>query len=381
MQLSFDPSTIDVVFIGGGPVALWTAIQTKLHAPQANIVVLEKYADYQRIHNLYIEAASLNSTCQSPLFKNLVQSLKSSHAISTNELENTLAVTAEKVGIIIQKNIEITHPENDLKPFTKAGIIVGADGAHSIMRQYVVNKPADECLQIQKNLHYIADLSYTEINPPIKFIEKLSANSVVGNCIYEIHSKKSQKTTLRTFIPADAYEMMQNATRKTPKNIFSQDVVVSVREEFLTFLKIKYNGIFEKHIDLTNASVTTTTLGCYLSKKIIRKENGRIHCLVGDAAFGVPFFRSLNNGFICGTTLAQTIAATFNSQEDKQGSLWKNELSFENYEASTLELARRQIWYAGIKSSGINTWIRIAKMFQLGPSQYLKASYSESPIS
>jgi hypothetical protein len=30
--------------------------------------------------------------------------------------------------------------------------------------------------------------------------------------------------------------------------------------------------------------------------------------LVGDSAFGVPFFRALNNGFLCGSHLAFTLA-------------------------------------------------------------------------
>lgn len=366
MQFSFDPSAADVVFVGGGPVALWTAIQAKLQAPQANIVILEKYAEYQRIHNLFIESASLNSTCQSPLLRDLVQSLKSSRSISTKDLEHSLAVVAEKVGVIIQRNAEILDPSNDLKPFSKAKVIVGADGAHSIMRPYVVDKPADECLEVQKNLHYIADLTYTEKKDPISMVKKMTVNSAVGNCIYEIHSNKSQKTTLRTFISAEAYEKMKNATRKTPKNIYSDEVDESVRQEYLTFLKSKYHGNYEPYIDLNGATVTTTTLGSYMSKKLVRKENDRICCLVGDAAFGVPFFRSLNNGFISGTKLAQTIAAVFNPNQGKNITLWKQNLSFEEYEATTLKLAKNQVWYADIKASGINLWIKIAKMFQLG---------------
>ncbi|MBA3816912.1 MAG: hypothetical protein H0X29_10440 [Parachlamydiaceae bacterium] len=297
MQFSFDPSSIDVIFVGGGPVALWTAIQTKLHVPQANILILEKYAEYQRIHNLFIDAASLNTTCQSPLLNHLVQTLKSSRTISTKELEHALAVLAEKVGVVIQRHIEIVDPKKDLKPFSKATIVVGADGAHSIMREFVVNKSPDKCLQVKKNLHYIADLTYTEKNDPVSLIQKISLNSTVGNCIYEIHSNKSQKTTLRTFISAESYEKMKNATRKTPKNVYSADVDGSVRIEYLTFLKSKYNNHFEQFVDLSNATVTTTTLDSYISKKLVRKNSNRTYCLVGDAAFGVPFFRSLNNGF------------------------------------------------------------------------------------
>jgi hypothetical protein len=36
--------------------------------------------------------------------------------------------------------------------------------------------------------------------------------------------------------------------------------------------------------------------------------NQQTFVLVGDAAFGVPFFRSLNNGLLCGTELARLLS-------------------------------------------------------------------------
>lgn len=38
---------------------------------------------------------------------------------------------------------------------------------------------------------------------------------------------------------------------------------------------------------------------------------GRVWALVGDAAFGLPFFRALNDGLLCATKLAATIADHF----------------------------------------------------------------------
>lgn len=378
-DLSFNPAIADVVFVGGGPVALWTAIQTKLQNSHLNIVVLEKYADYKRIHNLFVESASLVNKCNSPLLDAFTKGITAHPIISTKVLENSLAELAEKVGIIFQRNVEIRDPEKDLAAFSNAKVIVGADGAHSVMRQHVVSEVAEKCFQEKTELHYIADLTYSETKEPVGLLQKTTMNSTVGNCIYEIHSKKSQKTTLRTFISPEVYEKMKQATRKNPENINSPVVDETVRQEYLTFLKAKYEEELEECIDLKKATVTTTTLGTYISKKFVKKDEKRTWCLVGDAAFGVPFFKSLNNGFLSGTRLAETIGASFKMEEDKTLSKMGADRSFEAYESHMQSFAKWQVRFAGFKSNGVNMWIGIAKMFHVFSSSrtYLKASYFE----
>ena len=39
------------------------------------------------------------------------------------------------------------------------------------------------------------------------------------------------------------------------------------------------------------------------------QESGKVWALVGDAAFGVPFFRALNDGLLCATELSCCLAA------------------------------------------------------------------------
>lgn len=375
----FDPYKADIVFVGGGPVALWTAINTKMQNSKLKIVVLEKYTEYKRIHNLFIESASLKTDISSPLLDGLIRELKKHKVISTMTLESKLAELAEKVGVAILKNREISNPKEDLKPFTLAKVIVGADGAHSIMRQQVTGEDAVKSFLYQKELHYIADLTYPEVKSPIGFFEKISVNSAVGNFIYEIHSNKAKKTTLRTFIDAHSFAKMKQATRKTPENVYSDVVVETVRQEFLRFLKTKYGSKLDDFIDLKAATVTTTMLGTYISKKMVKHENGQTWCLVGDAAFGVPFFKSLNNGLVSGTRLAKIIAASFEEKEEKIFSSLNEDHSFEKYESFMHRFAKWQVRIADVKSFGVNSWIKIAKMFQgfYGPSIYLEAAAPE----
>ena len=44
---------------------------------------------------------------------------------------------------------------------------------------------------------------------------------------------------------------------------------------------------------------------------------GRVWALVGDAAFGLPFFRALNDGMLCATKLATTMAAHFDPRKSQ----------------------------------------------------------------
>lgn len=55
----------------------------------------------------------------------------------------------------------------------------------------------------------------------------------------------------------------------------------------------------------------------------VQVKDGVSYFLVGDAAFGVPFFRALNNGLLCGSHLAHTIVEVVNrgSAEDAPGTL------------------------------------------------------------
>jgi 2-polyprenyl-6-methoxyphenol hydroxylase-like FAD-dependent oxidoreductase len=363
-QLTVNPSAYDVVFVGGGPVGLWTALQTKLRNPKLNVVVLEKYTEYQRLHNLFLESQSMSTDCKSPEMGALLAKLKAKPLLSTHLLESELVKAAQNAGVIIHKNISIQNPEKDLACFTNARVIVGADGAHSIMRSAVVLEKPDNCLTKQEDIHYICDLSYIEQNEPVGTLRKVAMNSAVGNIMYEIHGKRSQKTTLRTFISKEVFERMKEAKRKAPMPLDDPRVDPKVRQEFLSFISMKYGKEQSAHIDLSQATITTTSLGTYVSKKFVRKDGSKHWCLVGDAAFGVPYFRSLNNGFLSGTLLSKTIAAHYEvpaQQVNSKSFSMFQPLTFDDYENATRKLAHQQVWKANAKAHAINAGIRVVR--------------------
>jgi hypothetical protein len=103
----------DVIFIGGGPVGLWTAIQTKIYNPSANIIVFEKYSTYQRSHVLLLSKASFKNKIRDYAtdkkgaddFRNMIA--KFEKVIRTNDLETRLIEFAKTLGVQIV--IEISN--------------------------------------------------------------------------------------------------------------------------------------------------------------------------------------------------------------------------------------------------------------------------------
>ena len=87
--------------------------------------------------------------------------------------------------------------------------------------------------------------------------------------------------------------------------------------------------------------------------------------LVGDAAFGVPFFRSLNNGIICGTRLAESLATVRGGGEPAH-------TQTENYTDFVMRLADKQIRNSRLIAAKMQT-VRLAHRWTPGIKRIPKA--------
>ena len=163
----------DVIFIGGGPVGLWTAIQLKIYNPSAKILVFEKYATYQRSHVLLLSKSSFKNGLKKHAadkkgadgFFNMIS--KFEKVIRTNDLENRLIEFAKSLDIhIVIENI--ASVDSLCTRFPSAKVIVGnaflpfsshksgSDGSHSLVQKEVFNGE----LQERESLQCIVDLKY-----------------------------------------------------------------------------------------------------------------------------------------------------------------------------------------------------------------------------
>jgi hypothetical protein len=81
-----------------------------------------------------------------------------------------------------------------------------------------------------------------------------------------------------------------------------------------------------------------------------KKQDGScpLYALVGDAAFGVPFYRSLNNGLLCGTQLSQCISTCLTSSPSDRHA------STDKYRSYARSLSTREIRRAREKQSALS---------------------------
>lgn len=358
-----------VVFVGGGPTALCTAIQAKLRNPKLIIDILEKHGTYQRSHVLILNPRSFKGmpTDLDHRFKAIIDRFIATPVIPTNEIEDTLLDFAQKIGINICRNNHVTDPRDLRTRYPNARVIVGADGAHSTVRNTIFGNR----MAIDKDLQFVIEvkykvqgqgnrISFKEKWPTLKAMGAI-AQEYVGRVVSVTDSTTGQSrmetpVTMRLFINEKSYKKMEAARARTPYSFTNANSLVDeVREHIRTWLGLRSDIIVPG-----SEKITVTRLGVYASERVALAELDPvtkielIWCLVGDAAFGVPFFRSLNNGLLESTELARQIVEYLDPQPSSIDSLpsLKSDLPgpFARYSQYVYRLRRWEIMVARIKS-------------------------------
>src|SRR3990167_1807993 len=312
-----------VIFVGAGPVGLMTAIQTKLYYPDLPLLMIEKHAEYKRSHSLFIESSSFKGSHPNEDFQKFISRLPSK--IRTNELEDLLLNYARKLGIdIIYKEI------NDCRAlqyeYPSAEIIIGADGSHSKVHEQIFNQE----YQLKKTLRYIAEVKY-DVLGSTRAMPVLGEGSLAlqyaKHPIVEFIGKESEGKTsvaIRIFIDEETYDAMKMATFKAPYHLTDKNKIDSSLYKSMTgWLDARQTMIGEIREE-NSERISVTNLPVYASKDFVKRDNNITYMLVGDAAFGVPYFRSLNNGFLCSTRLAKTVCALLKQEKIKKESLFSS---------------------------------------------------------
>ncbi len=339
-----------IVFVGGGPVGLWTAIQTKLQSPpNTDIVVLEKHAEYLRSHTLRIDPSSFGKIPENSPLAPLVERWKKMRYVPTKEIEGSLQKLAHELGIRTLLR-DVKDPMQLSAEFPDARLFVGADGSHSLIRKTIFN---DE-MQYRNDFQYIAELKYLASQTrPFSKKESLKVSSelqeLTSDHVGRAEGNEPIPVTCRIFIDEKTFnELKDEATFQHPLSIEDLDRKphLKLAKQIKELLQQKKEKLGEEIIPGTFRA-TVTRLGSYASKTFVRDMQGRTWALVGDAAFGVPFFRSFNNGILCGTKLAETIAKqvlrpsrSFREYENYAQTLWKSQNSKAYYKDLALRVGR-----------------------------------------
>ncbi|EFC38441.1 predicted protein [Naegleria gruberi] len=317
-------STIDIVVVGAGPVGLWTSCQIKLLNPKLNIRILEKHEEYKRSHVVVLHHKSLEGHVAHPTLNNFRKEVTENTKIRTNRIEQTLSNLCKELNIEIFKNFNVNDMKSIESMFPNARFIIGADGSHSTVRGAVCGGE----LEYTKHFHTLVEVKYEAIG------QTKSLNTVmfgyptmklIGFIVFELIGKVNKEgntpVTLQFFVDEELGNQIKNATFKNPlmfdKN--RHELPDEVRNAVETWIAIRKKAC-DENAEMSSIKITTTKLAAYASNTFVKcsKSGGPTYCLVGDAAFGMPFFRSLNNGMLCGTELAQAISLDFAGMKKKE---------------------------------------------------------------
>ncbi len=321
----------DIVGIGAGPVGLWVASQTKKQKPGLDIQLYERHQQYERSHVLRLEYLSMllysivgNDPSEKRFFEDItgmdIKELILRAALMgytnprTNELEEALKTHAADLGIktTYEKisgidEAEERHPE--------CSRFVGADGAHSRIREELLG---EDCL-IEQSLQHVVELKYQAEGDAgrLSLGRAFHTNCKLDSMAFEYVGREKCGTTpvtVRFFVDQDTYNVLPEASFREPLRLHDPRIPESLAKDIDAYLEVRKARAHETYAE-GSGKMSKLTLSVYAARKFAAMHGDKAWFLAGDAALGVPYFRSLNAGMIVGSQLAQALASdTLNNE-------------------------------------------------------------------
>jgi len=385
-EVAQDYKDSEIIFIGGGPIGLWTAIQTKLLSGR-KITVIEKYHEYKRAEiRLNLSKDSFRGIPKDEQLQNLVKQW-GGRQVPIKEMEDALVKRAEELGIRILRGYQADAKQLP-EQFPNAELFIDAGGTRSKTRNDIFG----EQFQFNTTLQYVAQVQYViekkpDINPPKSPIHqsfhKITtlaetykiqkfAEHLVEQTIRPLENGTS-RVTLRIFgLDKETYDQMVGATFSTPY-YFERDL--DKVPEKLREILIKWWGSQEElnneviTEDPTNKNkITAIAFGSYASKDAIKMdEKGNIWALVGDSMEAFPYFRAINNGLKLGTRLAQCVDRAFKNQPkpktlEEKKAFFSYLKSYSRYAFTCAYMERIRAYVKNIFINLFSLWLKISNL-------------------
>ena len=363
------------VIVGAGPVGLWTAIQIKAQNPDMEIEILEKRQDYQRAHTIKLSINTLNSlkVSKNSQYSKDIDAMRLAIVnpntkinfdlfigrytnIKTNELELALKQCAKDMGI----NITIKTVKSLKEISTDVKYIIGADGAHSVVRGLIGDSKVTSENTIRDTLQYVVEMKYeatsNDTMPVIlkRFQEKYQSRKIcnfyVEESIGRMGAANNYPVSVRFFVDKDTYEALGEATFIAPQTFKQHNTLPSkLQHDVNIWLNTRQKK--GEQLITENFKITKIPLERYHSKIFAKQVNNQNIFLAGDAAGAVPYFRALNAGFERAAKLGQCIALDINPNNTSK--------LVDEYQKWMLKSCKRENFKAKIKYFIIRfiTWL------------------------
>lgn len=331
----------DVVIVGAGPVGLLVAAHLsslfKNNSIDKKIHIIEKYQEYQRIHTLQVNEESIIHDRIDPELQKILKGFVGK--TRTVDIEQNLKAFNEQHGVTFEyKTVE--DGEKLVEAYPQTPYFIGADGAHSIIRQ----KMFENDLDIKKDLQYILQVTYETqgTTEPLNFWQKgyqfLQTNHLVNEFVKP--GENTSSVSLQIILSNEEYEVLEPFAKAKDKiSIDDPRIPQSVKETIDTWMAARKEACAD-NLTEAGAKISAVKLSVYASKESVKQtqfqNNKQNWILCGDSLFGVPYFRSLNNGWKCALELADCLFM------EMQGLEYEDhvKLSSSSISSSSLSLAR-----------------------------------------
>lgn len=374
----------DVVFIGGGPVGLWTAILAKVRKAELSILILEKRTTYVRNHALGIDRDSFDGY---PAAKNadldaIVSNFKDKRVVPIQEVEKSLFTLAQKIGIQIAY-VTVSNPAEEIPLFFESTkVVVGSDGARSLVRHSVFG----DQFRFQQTLERLIQINY-QIEKTGKTANfKLSWQNLIGyktlaamrsTLIDENTSQKEDRTekTLTFSVSQAVLDVIKPATFAAPYTLKQPNLPEDISHDFYLWCGMKEEVYGEVRV-VDSERITAIGGEARISQSFVKAHNGKIWFLLGDAAASFPLQRGFNTGLRLGIELSDTLQAYFNTPADPliQGDGIEGAVpsSFKAYAVFGTSIEGMELCFLkcplDYKTKGIGAWKVVRGIGQLLPS-------------
>jgi hypothetical protein len=417
-----------ILIIGGGPVGLWTAAQMKLLRPFWRVVVTERHTSYVRSHVLRVDASSFSGVVSHPEAHAFVARLLGGRqrvVVRTTELEAALQTLAAALGVIVMTGEPVralplgkskwlydgTSPHHSPalhSVLESASVVIIADGARSPGRRLLFGNNVnsnnrssggtrDGATSLAHMVHVRYEVKGTATAlKPVQAAALFNAMGLVGEEYVGKPRRGATPCTLTLVIPDD--ESLLGALKGSAAQPLADALLeIRLRTAITLWLNCKTDlhgeirvhgseviaavnlSIYCAQKFVTYASKIDATRGLSIDNDSSRSDtvfpDDIAFAVVGDAAFGVPFYRSLNNGLVCASELATAIS----HHGDVAGNAWRIEANhgsrpLEAYARFVERLATQELAAARMRarafltaSMGAATTHALAETYKVAP--------------